>query len=87
MLSVRLSNRSRSPGLRIDQPGLEIGDPSFQIEHSLHARKVEALVGELLDPGEESDIGVAVAATAATGALRLNQPLAFINPERLRMHA
>jgi hypothetical protein len=60
---------------------------SLELEDALDAGEPDALVGELLDVLQQLDVAVGVAAAAALGALRLDEALALVDPQRLRMNA
>ena len=53
----------------------------------LHAGEAHALVGELLDAAQQRDVALGVAAAAAARARGLDQPLALVDAQRLRVHA
>ena len=59
----------------------------LELEHPLHPRQVEALVGQLLDAPELLDVGVAVPAAPAARAGRVDQALALVDAQRLGMEA
>src|SRR5262245_36974197 len=69
----------------LGQLGPQPGHLGLQLQHPLHAVEVEALVGQLLDAAELLDVGVAVPAAAAGGARRVDQPLALVDAQGLRM--
>ena len=58
---------------------LELHDPS-------HPGETDALIGELLDSAEQNDVAFGIPSTAALGARRFDQSLAFVDPQRLGMH-
>ena len=66
---------------------LQPGDLGLELEHPLDPGQVEALVGELLDAAEALDVLLAVAAAAAAGAGRVDQALALVDAQGLRVHA
>src|SRR5207302_11088563 len=65
-------------GLRLLELPAERGELGLELEDPLHAGEVEALVGEVLDEAEPLDVVLGVAATAAPGAGRIDQPLPFV---------
>jgi hypothetical protein len=60
---------------------------SFQREDPLDSGKVEAFLGQALDPSEAFDVSVGVTAASATGTGRGDQALALIDAQRLRVNA
>src|SRR4029453_7685200 len=54
-------------------------------EGALDGGEPDALVGELLDVLEQLDVAVGVPAAPALGALRLDETLALVDPQRLRV--
>ena len=58
---------------------------ALELEHPLHALEVEPGGGEVLDALQLLDVDVAVAAAAADGARRVEQALALVDAQRLRM--
>jgi len=65
----------------------EFVDPSFECQHPLHTRKIETVVCELLYPLEQCDVGIGIAAAAPACARRLDETLALIDPQSLRMNS
>ena len=61
------------------------GQLGLELQHLLHAGQVEALAGELLDAAQLLDVLVAVAAAAAAGAGRVDQALALVDAQGLRV--
>src|SRR4029453_18122252 len=59
----------------------------LELEDALDAGEPDALVGELLDVLEQLDVAVGVPAAPAPGALRLDENLSPVDPQRLRVHA
>ena len=59
----------------------------FEREDALHAGERDAVVGELLDPAQQRDVALGVAAAAAGRARRREQALALVDAQRLRVHA
>ena len=57
----------------------EFGDPGLELQHSLYAGEVHALVGEFLDAAEQGDVGVAVPTASAA-------ELAGMHPQTLRIY-
>src|SRR5262249_22212033 len=74
--------------------GFEIGDAAprrdqvvFELEDALHAREADAFVAQLLDAPQQRDVALAVAPAATARARRLDEALAFVDAQRLRVHA
>jgi hypothetical protein len=61
---------------------LELG---LELEDALDPGQVQAVVGEVLDAAQERDVVVAVATASAFGSRRLEQPLALVDAQGLRM--
>src|SRR5581483_9785674 len=59
----------------------------LQLDHPAHALQVEPGVGELLDAAQAVDVPLAVAATAAAGAGRVDQAPPLVDAQGLRVHA
>src|SRR3982751_3750307 len=59
----------------------------LELEYTFHPGKVETFVGELLDTAELVGVGVAVAAATAAGARGIDEALALVDTQRLRVHA
>ena len=84
MLAVGVGHRLlRRGGPRRLRP--QAGHLGLQLEHPLDAVEVQPLVGELLYAPELVDVGVAVPPAAAVGAGRVDEPLALVDPQRLRV--
>ena len=73
---------------------VELGDPvadllelGLELEDLADPDQADALVGELLDALEQRDVAVGVAPAAALGAARLDEALALVDAQRLRVHA
>src|SRR5437763_815878 len=78
------------PGLaHLGTQALDLGAGVFQhglqLEDALDACEADTLVGELLDVLEQLDVAIGVPAAATLGALRLDEALALVDPQRLRM--
>ena len=58
----------------------------FEREHPLHADEADALVAQLLDPAEQLDVALRVPPAASARARRLDQTLALVDAQGLRMH-
>ena len=65
----------------------QLGELGLELQHPLHAGQVEPVGGELLDAAQLGDVGVAVAAAAAGGAGRVDEALALVDAQGLRVHA
>ena len=87
VLAVGLGDRLLGVGAERRHLVAEPAVLGLELEHPLHAGQVEALGGELLDAAQERDVGVAVAAAAAPGAGRVDQALALVDAQRLRVDA
>lgn len=59
----------------------------LQIEDARHARKVDALVGELVNKPEPLDVGLRVHAGVAARSLRRDEAFLLVRAQRLGMHS
>src|SRR5262249_31071390 len=59
----------------------------LELEDALHPDEGDAVVRELLATQQHRDVAVGVAPAPPGGAARLNEPLALVKPEGLRMNA
>jgi hypothetical protein len=62
----------------------QFGNPGVEGEDASHAFDVHADVGQLGDTAQLVNVGLAVATRPAVGAGGLDQPPAFVEPQRLR---
>src|ERR1700704_1695372 len=67
--------------------GPRVVELGLELENLLHTGEADALVGELLDPAEQHDVTLGVPAAATLRTRRLDQALALVDAQRLRMHA
>src|SRR6476659_975660 len=60
----------------------------LQLHHLLHSREVQAeVVRQLLDQPQPLDVRLGIQPRVSCRALRTDQPFAFVDAKRLRMHA
>ena len=67
--------------------GSQAIDFGFECHHTADAFEVHSFGGEFADAAEPFDVDVGVAPVAALGACRLHQTAAFVDAQRLRVHA
>ena len=67
-------------GAEVGVIGVQAGVVGFQPEDPADAGEVDAFGDEFADPAEPEDVGVAVPAGAALGAVGFQESFAFVEP-------
>ena len=81
-------SRSRSRSCSSSVSARSASSCGLQLDDRLHAGEIDAaFLREVLDLTEQRDVAVGIPAGVARRALRRDQPLPLVDPERLRVHA
>src|SRR4051794_25577413 len=72
--------------LELPAPCVGTGDLVLELDDLAHTNEAHTFVGELLDPPQQRDVAVGVPAAPSLRARRLDETLALIDPQRLRVH-
>ena len=72
--------------LELAQPRLQAREVVLELEDLPDTDEAHAFVGELLDAPQQRDVAIGVATVAALRALRLDEALALVDAQRLRVH-
>jgi len=67
--------------------GLHRLDAVLELEDAADTGQADALVGQLLDPAQQRDVALGVPPAPTLGARGLDEPLALVDAQRLRVHA
>src|SRR4029079_19047838 len=73
--------------LELADPRLGARDLFLEVDDLAHSDQAHAFVGELLDAAQQRDVTIGVPATTPLRARRFDEALAFVDAQRLRMHA